>query len=57
LRLAVFIEAPRGRIDRVLQAREGSRELVENGWVQLFAIDSGSGGCWRRVGGGHWVKA
>ncbi len=56
LRLAVFIEAPIERIDRVLQARDGSRELVENAWVQLFAIAPDSGQCWRRLGNQDWVK-
>jgi uncharacterized protein YbcC (UPF0753/DUF2309 family) len=39
LRLQVIVEAPREKIDRVLLAQPGVRELVENGWIRLFALD------------------
>jgi uncharacterized protein YbcC (UPF0753/DUF2309 family) len=38
LRLQVFIEAPRERIDKVLQANPGVRALVENNWIHLMAM-------------------
>lgn len=33
------MEAPVERIDAVLAAQSGVRDLVENGWVRLFALD------------------
>ena len=33
------MEAPVERIDAVLAAHGGVRDLVENGWVRLFALD------------------
>lgn len=42
LRLQVFIEAPRHRIDAVLRANSDVRNLVENGWIHLMAIEDDS---------------
>lgn len=39
LRLQVVVEAPCDRIDAVLTANPGVKDLVENGWVRLFALD------------------
>lgn len=39
LRLHVFIEAPRERIAAILGRHEGVRQLVDNGWLLLFAIE------------------
>lgn len=39
LRLHVIVEAPRDRIDRILQASPEVRNLVENHWIHLFAWD------------------
>jgi len=39
LRLQVVVEAPRERIDGVLAEAREVRELVENGWIRLFALD------------------
>ncbi|MEO8704221.1 MAG: DUF2309 domain-containing protein [Kofleriaceae bacterium] len=41
LRLAVFIEAPRAVIDRVLDKHKHVRELVDNEWMHLFQLDPG----------------
>ncbi len=38
IRLHVFLEAPTDRIDAVLAKHANVRELVENGWLLLFAI-------------------
>jgi uncharacterized protein YbcC (UPF0753/DUF2309 family) len=38
LRLQVVVEAPREKIDRVLEAQPGVRELVEHGWVRIFSL-------------------
>lgn len=40
LRLAVFIEASRPAIDRVLEKHVKVRELVENEWLHLFQLDA-----------------
>lgn len=39
LRLQVVVEAPTERIDAVLAANAGVKNLVENGWVRLFALE------------------
>lgn len=39
LRLQVVVEAPCARIDAVLAANPTVRNLVEHGWVRLFALD------------------
>ena len=39
LRLHVFIEAPRARIGAILEKHESVRQLVDNGWLLLFAIE------------------
>ncbi len=43
LRLAVFIEAPRDAIERVLAVHEHVRGLVEYRWLDLFQIDAETG--------------
>ncbi len=40
LRLAVFIEASRPAIDRVLEKHAKVRELVDNEWLHLFQLDA-----------------
>ncbi len=42
LRLQVVVEAPTERIDAVLAANAAVKNLVENGWVRLFALDRDS---------------
>jgi uncharacterized protein YbcC (UPF0753/DUF2309 family) len=39
MRLNVFIEAPREDIEAVIAKQPGVRELVQNGWVNLFAME------------------
>jgi uncharacterized protein YbcC (UPF0753/DUF2309 family) len=39
VRLQVIVEAPRDRIDAVLAAQPGVMDLVDNGWVRLYALD------------------
>ncbi len=40
LRIAVFIEASRPAIDRILERHPKVRELVDNEWLHLFALDT-----------------
>ncbi|MDZ4721159.1 MAG: DUF2309 domain-containing protein [Roseiflexaceae bacterium] len=42
LRLQVVIEAPQSMIEAVLEQQPNVRELFENGWVRLFALDPNS---------------
>lgn len=54
LRLQVVVEAPPDRIEQVMAARPGVRDLVENGWVRLFALSPDEDRAWRRVPGRGW---
>ncbi|MFO0806621.1 MAG: DUF2309 domain-containing protein [Gemmataceae bacterium] len=54
LRLQVVVEAPTDRIDRVLAAQPGVRELVDNGWVRLFALSPDGMETSRRLPGHGW---
>ncbi len=53
LRLHVFLEAPQERIDAVLAAYDGVRELVDRQWLHLFALAE-DGAAARRLPGGGW---
>ena len=39
LRLSVFIEAPKEEIEMIVSRHETVRELLDNAWLHLFAID------------------
>jgi uncharacterized protein YbcC (UPF0753/DUF2309 family) len=39
LRLSVYIEAPRARIEAVIRKHAKVRDLVEKGWVHLYQMD------------------
>ena len=54
LRLSVVIEAPRSALNRVIASNEGVRELLENGWVHLFAMEEGGKRVVRYCGDHHW---
>jgi uncharacterized protein YbcC (UPF0753/DUF2309 family) len=53
VRLSVFIDAPVEAIERVIARHQGVRDLVENRWVHLFALD-GDGPILGYAGGGTW---
>ncbi|OIR05130.1 hypothetical protein GALL_126880 [mine drainage metagenome] len=53
LRLSVFVQAERSKVDAALEAASDTAKLVENGWVHLFALEGGT--CHRRVREG-WVR-
>jgi len=38
-RLSVYIEATRERIEGVLDAQLGVRQLFDNGWIHLIALE------------------
>ncbi len=54
LRLQVVVETMPSRIDAVLAAQPGVRDLVENGWVRLFALDPDSSEAFLRLPSGDW---
>ena len=51
LRLSVFIEAPVGMIDIIIDKHAVVRQLVENGWLHLFSIDPIRGRIKQRAAG------
>ena len=54
LRLQVVVEADAGKIDGVIAAAPSVRDLVDNGWVRLFALPPDGGPASRRLRGGGW---
>jgi uncharacterized protein YbcC (UPF0753/DUF2309 family) len=50
LRLSVFIEAPREDIAAIVAQQPGVRELVENGWIHLFAMEAAGRKIYRWAG-------
>jgi len=56
LRLSVFIESSREAIDGVLAAHLEVRELVQNGWLSLFAMQPKSGELWQYSANFQWQK-
>ncbi len=54
VRLSVFIEAPRAAMEAVISRHRHVRDLVDNGWLHLFAMDADSGRIARRTGPGEW---
>lgn len=55
MRLQVVVEAPRERIEAVLEANQTVHDLVHNGWVRLFALDPDGTSAARLVPGEGWV--
>ncbi|MBZ8118945.1 DUF2309 domain-containing protein [Roseovarius sp. LXJ103] len=54
LRLSVCIEAPREAMTNVLRAHDGVRDLFDNGWLHLFALNEAGQMAWRYEGGLEW---
>ena len=57
VRLSVLIEAPRTDIDAVIAKHESVRQLVENGWLHLFAIEDEGRVIVRRHSSESWHAA
>lgn len=58
LRLSVFVEAPREALDAVIAEHETVRQLVDNGWLHLIAIEADTTPRFSlRVRGGGWRPA
>lgn len=56
LRLSVFIEAPRGEIDRIIAKHAVVRQLVDNAWLHLFHIEPAGTTVSRYRPGGTWIR-
>jgi uncharacterized protein YbcC (UPF0753/DUF2309 family) len=54
LRLSVLIEAPHDVLNRVIEANSGIRELLDNGWLHLIAIEEEGQRFARYCGGLQW---
>jgi len=54
-RLCVVIEAPREAITGVLAKHAGVRDLFDNGWLSLLAMDTGGRVAWRYQRDLTWV--
>ncbi len=55
LRLNVVIEAPLDAMNAVIAKHEVVRQLVDNGWLYLFAMDESGKVTHRYAGGLHWT--
>ncbi len=55
LRLSVCIEAPREAMTEVLRNHAGVRDLFDNRWLHLFALDEQGQMAWRYAGGLEWT--
>ena len=56
LRLSVCIEAPREAMTDILKRHDGVRDLFDNGWLTLFALDDTGRMAWRYDGDLQWSK-
>jgi uncharacterized protein YbcC (UPF0753/DUF2309 family) len=56
LRLSVFIEASRAAISAIIEKHPNVRELLDNGWLHLFAIEN-EGQSFARYGGNNGWKS
>jgi uncharacterized protein YbcC (UPF0753/DUF2309 family) len=56
LRLSVCIEAPREAMTDILKRHDGVRDLFDNRWLHLFAIDATGRLAWRYNGDLAWVE-
>jgi uncharacterized protein len=54
LRLSVFVEAPRAKMYAILLKHSSVRELVENQWLHLFAIEKEDNSICQYTGQGRW---
>jgi uncharacterized protein YbcC (UPF0753/DUF2309 family) len=54
LRLSVCIEAPHEAMTDVLQRHQHVRDLCDNRWLHLFALDDAGQMAWRYAGGLQW---
>ena len=56
VRLSVLVEAPRAMIERVIETQSSVRDLVDNGWLLLVAIEDEGRKFWRYNGNLQWEE-
>lgn len=56
LRLSVIVEAPREAMSDILKRHPGVRELFDNGWLHLIAMDDQGKLAWRYSGDLNWTR-
>lgn len=54
MRLNVLLQAPQEEISRIIRKHEMLRQLVENGWLHVFAIHVSGHSASRYLGAGTW---
>ncbi|CAN0606111.1 unnamed protein product [Ectocarpus sp. 12 AP-2014] len=54
LRLSVYIEAPTDAMSEILSRHDGVRDLFDNTWLHLFALDAEGKMAMRYVGDLKW---
>lgn len=57
LRLTVAVEAPKEAISEVLRRHENVRNLFDNGWLYLYALDDNGQMAWRYDRNLNWADA
>jgi uncharacterized protein YbcC (UPF0753/DUF2309 family) len=55
--MSVVIEAPCEEITKVLARHPDVRQLFDNRWLHLFALDDTGRLAWRYAGRGGWIDA
>jgi uncharacterized protein YbcC (UPF0753/DUF2309 family) len=55
LRLSVLLEAPREEIEAIINRHSAVAELVNNGWIHLFAVEVAEGRIWKYLQGSDWT--
>jgi len=56
LRLSVIIEAPIEAMNRILEKHEGVKDLCDNGWIYLMAMDETGKVSYRYAGNLKWEE-
>lgn len=56
LRLSVLVEAPQDAINAILDRHPEVRQLFDNRWLHLFALDEQGRMAWRYVGNLRWEQ-
>ncbi len=56
MRLLTVVEAPRGRIDKLVERHEVLRHFYHNEWVHLVALDPDDQEWYRYRPTGEWVR-
>lgn len=55
LRLSVVLEASREQVEAILNKHTSVAELVENGWIHLFALEVAEGKTWKYLHRSNWA--